>query len=133
MSVAVDVAYNIPNTFSRSFLWNPHKFSKFTIYLPLKRHLKLKMPDLFVFLCLQHSHLHRPSLPPILHTVSVETWKTFHWGWLSHTLNTCNTTKVARCIYCSNFFSFFFFFIVVLFFYKVRGAYPEHNALCRLT
>ena len=38
----------------------------------------IKMPNLFVFLCLHHSHLHRPSLPSTLHTVSVETWKTFH-------------------------------------------------------
>ena len=123
MSVAGDVAYNIPNTFNRSFLRNPHKFRKFSFYLPLKRHLSIKMPSLFVFLCLQHSYLHRPSLPSILHTVSVETWKTFHWGCLSHTLNTCNTTKVARCIYCSIcFFVFFYFFIVVLFFLQGRGV-----------
>ena len=36
MSVAGDVAYNIPNTFSRSFLRDPHKFRKFKIYLLLK-------------------------------------------------------------------------------------------------
>ena len=121
MSVAVDDAYNIPNTFSSSFLRNPHQFSKFTFYLPLKRHLSIKMLNLFVFLCLQHSYLHRPSLPPILHTVSVETWKTFHWGCLSHTLNTCNTTKVARCIYCSNFFSFFFFHRSIIFLQSQGG------------
>ena len=35
---------------------------------------------LTIFVCLQHSHLHTPTLPPVSPSASVETWESFHWG-----------------------------------------------------
>ena len=39
--------------------------------------LSLTINHLYLFLCLQHSHLHTPSLPT-LPTILVETWEPFH-------------------------------------------------------
>ena len=57
-----------------------------------------------IFICLQHSLLHAPPLPPVSPSALVETWEPFH-SWLqgkgSQTLlyNACHDTKVAGWFY----------------------------------
>ena len=54
--------------------------------------LSLTINHLYLFLCLQHSHLHTPSLPTLPTIFSVDL-RTLSLGILYYT---CNATKVAR-------------------------------------
>ena len=59
----------------------------------------LTVNQFYLFLCLQHSHLHTPSLPN-LPTILVETWEPFHWGF--HTTPVMPQRLLERnyCFFC---------------------------------